>query len=140
MSRVNKTVLLHAIALLLCSALASGAHGYDGWKFGSQKKQWIEIHIRVLDVKASPESNSANRHHASPSSYLLLHQQGQIVAEGLPGQTILPYQQLWLKSGDHTFHFLAAEEQRFREIRLSGLLREHKPDVGVLDLVQVDVR
>lgn len=140
MSRMNKPILLHAIALLLCSALASGAHGHDGWKFGSQKRQWIEIYLRVLDVRTSPESNSVNQRNVSSSSYLLLHQQGQIVAEGLPGQTILPYQQLWLKSGDHTFYFLAAEERRFREIRLSGLLREHKPDVGILDLVQVDVR
>jgi len=57
----------------------------------------------------------------------------------LPGESVLPYQRIWLKGTDQMFDTLAAEERRFSKVRLSGLLREHRLDVGILELAYIDV-
>jgi hypothetical protein len=137
--RQNTAQLPKLVALLLCIVSDSGAYGYEEWGPGAQKKQWIEIRVRVLDVDTSQETAPAKQPGYSSPYYLLLHQRGRIILQGLPGQGVLPYHRLWLKGGEQMFDTLAVEEQRFGEIRLSGLLREHRPDVGILELVHIDV-
>jgi len=52
---------------------------------------------------------------------------------------VLPYRHLWLRSEDRLFETLAAEENLFKEIEVSGLLREYLPTAGTLDLATVQV-
>jgi len=59
--------------------------------------------------------------------------------QALSGQPVLPYHRLWFKGDDQVVDKLLAEEQLFVAIRLSGLLREYLPDVGILDLGHIEV-
>jgi hypothetical protein len=51
----------------------------------------------------------------------------------------LQYHQLWLRGDDQLFATLAAEENRFKEIKVSGLLREYLPTSEMLDLASVQI-
>jgi hypothetical protein len=53
------------------------------------------------------------------------------------GNVSLPYRRLWLRGGDQLFAALTAEENLFKEVEVSGLLREYLPTSGTLDLATV---
>jgi hypothetical protein len=124
---------------LLCLVLVSGAYSYEGWGSGVRHAQWVEIEGRILAVSAAEGAKPAKLPRSSAAYYLLLHRRGHLVIQGLSGQPVLPYHRLWLKGDDQAFDKLLAKEQLFIEIRLSGLLREYLPDVGILDLGHIEV-
>lgn len=55
------------------------------------------------------------------------------------GASALPYHSLWLNGEDRLFETLAAEENLFRDVEISGLLREYLPTMGIVDLPTVRV-
>jgi hypothetical protein len=58
------------------------------------------------------------------------------IATGAP---TLPYHSLWLNGEDRLFEMLAAEENLFKDIVISGLLREYAPTMAIVDLPTVQV-
>jgi hypothetical protein len=139
MSILNKMRLQCGGAFLLCLVLVSGTYSYEGGGSGVRHAQWVEIEGRILAVSAAGEARPANPPRSSAAYYLLLHRRGHLVIQGLSGQPVLPYHRLWLKGDDQAVDKLLSEEQLFVEIRLSGLLREYLPDVGILNLGHIEV-
>ena len=56
-----------------------------------------------------------------------------------PTDASLPAHRLWLRGGAHVWRMLAAEENFFKEIEVSGLLRESLPTLAILDLPDVRI-
>jgi hypothetical protein len=56
-----------------------------------------------------------------------------------PEDASLPAHRLWLRGGEHVWRMLAAEEDFFKEIEVSGLLRESLPTLAILDLPDVRI-
>jgi hypothetical protein len=66
--------------------------------------------------------------------YQLNHRLGHVVIEIPTDAAALPYHRLWLNGEDQLFETLAAEENRFKEVEITGQLREYRPTVGIVDL------
>ena len=84
------------------------------------------------EVRATPPASRA-------LLYELTHQQERVVMEVNREYAALPAHRLWLRGGDHVLRVLAAEENFFKEIEVSGLLREPLPTLAVLDLPDVRI-
>jgi hypothetical protein len=132
-------VLSIGAILLLWATLAVGGQEYGGgWsRIGSVPgKGWVQFRGHVLCSK-HPASAA---HGSSPSRvYRLNHRLGQVVMQVTVEAEALPYHSLWVNSEDHVFETLAAEENLFKEVEISGLLREFRPAVGILYLPTVQV-
>jgi hypothetical protein len=136
---MDKLVRRSGSVLLLWLTLVSGLQAYDGWSSGARRAQWVEVSGRIL---ATGDTSARARAHPSDSPtdyYLLLHRQGSLVLQSLAGQSALLYHRLWLKGKDRVFARLLFEEPLFVEVRLSGLLREHQPDTGILELAHIEI-
>ncbi len=142
MKSAKKAVMLSVGVALLWASLATWVQGDAGIRggFGSGLgKGWVQFRGHVLCVGCTLEEIRS----ALPASwnhlYQLSHRQGQVVMEVNPEETILPYHHLWLRGKDQVFATLAAEENLFKEVEVSGLLREYLPTAGTLDLAAVKV-
>ena len=93
------------------------------------------------EVTCSVQSNPPSTAHGNTFSrfYRLNHRLGQVVMEVTVGAEALPYHSLWMNSEDQVFETLAAEENLFKEVEVSGLLREYRPTVGILYLPTVQI-
>ncbi|MGE0824931.1 MAG: hypothetical protein AB7G75_17770 [Candidatus Binatia bacterium] len=78
---------------------------------------------------------------AAPTAHLyqLNHRLGHLVMEVTRGAADLPYHRLWLNGANQLFETLAAEENRFKDVEITGQLREYRPTVGIVDLPTVPV-
>ena len=56
-----------------------------------------------------------------------------MVRQGNPEDAWLPAHRLWLRGGEYVWRVLATEENFFKEIEVSGLLRESLPTLASLD-------
>jgi hypothetical protein len=56
-----------------------------------------------------------------------------------PEDAWLPAHRLWMRGGEHVWRVLAAEENFFKEIEVSGLLRESLPMLASLDPAEVRI-
>lgn len=141
MKKIRKTVMLGMGAAMLWTAFTTGVQGFSGTtgKIGSGiGKGWVQMHGHVLCAGCTLEDLKSGLR--SPASlYQLNHRQGQVVMEVNSTNVDLPYRRLWLKGGDQLFATLSAEENLFREIEVSGLLREYLPTAGTLDLATVQI-
>jgi hypothetical protein len=85
-----------------------------------------------LTRKAQPAASTSR-------FYQIKHRRGQVVMKINAGASALPYHSLWLNGEDRLFEMLAAEENLFKDIEISGLLREYLPTMGIVDLPTVRV-
>lgn len=126
-------------AVLLWASLVTGEQWYGGVRggFGSRGgRGWIQFRGHVL---CSGCTLKAER--AAPPAHLcqLNHRRGQVVMQITSGDVALPYHHLWLKGEDQLFEALTAEENLFKDVEISGLMREYRPTYGILDLLTVHV-
>jgi hypothetical protein len=56
-----------------------------------------------------------------------------------PEAASFPAHRLWLRGGEHVGRMLTAEENCFKEIEVSGLLRESLPTLAIVDLPDVRI-
>jgi hypothetical protein len=102
-------------------------------------KGWVQFRGHVLCAGCTLEELRSTLPVPRNRLYQLNHRQGQVVMEVNPEDATLPYHRLWLKGTDDVFATLAAEENLFKEIEVSGLLREYLPTSGTLDLATVKI-
>jgi len=127
---------------LLWASLTIGVQGYIGAGGGLGSglgKGWVQLRGHVLCAECTLEELRATPPAPRSRLYQLDHRLGQVVMQVAPESASLPYRRLWLKGEDHLFKTLAAEENLFKEIEVSGLLREYLPTSGTLDLAAVKV-
>jgi hypothetical protein len=142
MKLTYRTMIMSIGAVVFGATLATSVYGYAGVM--SQYGTGItpeRIHFRGHVVCAG--CTLEELYAAPPTSRVLLyeltHQQERVVMEVNPEDAALPAPRLWLRGGDHVLRVLTAEENRFREIEVSGLLREPLPTLGILDLPDVRI-
>ncbi len=142
MKVTRRAVMMSLGAALLWASLATGVQGYVGAPggFGSGLgKGWVQLRGQVVCAGCTLEELRAALPVPSARLYQLNHRRGQVVIKANPEDASLRYHRLWLKGGDKLFEILAAEENLFKEIEVSGLLREYLPTSGTLDLATVRV-
>jgi len=142
MKLTSRTVVMNLGAVVLGVTLVTSGYGYAGVMsgYGSGITQ-ERIHFRgqvicagctLEEVRAAPPASCA-------LLYELAHQQERVVMEINPEYASLPAHRLWLRGGEHALRVLAAEENLFKEIEVSGLLREPLPTLGIVDLPDVRI-
>lgn len=140
MRRIQKALILGFGAILLWTGLALGGQGYTG-AWGSIKsgagRRWVQFRGHILCASGALE---AKRAVSASHFYQLNHRRGQVIVKVTAGAAALPYHSLWLNGEDRLFETLAAEENLFKEVEISGLLREYRPALGILDLPTVQIR
>lgn len=102
-------------------------------------QNWVHIQGKLLCTACTVQELRTTLPAPTPHLYQLNHRLGPSVIEAQPGKDPLPYQRLWLRGANQLSHFLAAEENMFKHIEVSGLLREYMPTSGVLDFATVRV-
>jgi hypothetical protein len=100
---------------------------------------WVHLQGKLLCTACTVQELRTTLPAPAPRLYQLNHRLGPSVVEAAPGTDPLPYQRLWLRGADQLAHFLAAEENMFQHIEVSGLLREYMPTAAVLDFATVRV-
>ena len=139
MRRTRSAAILRIGALLLWTSLVMGGQGYSGaWGRSGvgPGRRWVQFRGHVLCVGCTLK---AERVVSSSRLYQLNHRLGQVVIKVTSGGPALPYRCVWVKGDDRLFETLAAEENLFRELEISGVLREHLPATGILELPIVQV-
>jgi hypothetical protein len=142
MKRVRNAVITSVSVALLWANLASGMSGSTraGGGFGSGLgRGWVQLKGQVLCATCTLKDLRANSPVPSARLFQLNHQRGQVVMQVEAGHEDLPYHALWLKGDDAAFETLAAEENLFKEVEVSGLMREYLPTSGTLDLATVRI-
>lgn len=124
-----------SVVLLWVSPALGGQEYLRGFGIGA-RKHWVQFTGRVLCSGPTRRTQSA-----SPASHLyqIKHRRGQVVMKITAGASALPYHSLWLNGEDRLFETLSAEENLFKDIEISGLLREYLPTMGIVDLPTVQV-
>ena len=126
-----------AVALILITLsveripAASSLHGLG--------HNWVHLQGKLLCTACTVQELRTTLPAPAPRLYQLNHRLGPSVIEAAPGTDPLPYKRLWLRGANQLSHFLAAEENMFQHIEISGLLREYMPTSGVLDFATVRV-
>jgi hypothetical protein len=133
-----KSRLIGVTVVVLCASLVTGAQS-EGWRGGGLGsglgKGWVQLHGRILCASCTLETLPVQHQRL----YQLEHRLGRVLIEANSEQSPFPYHRFWLKSDDQVFATLAAEENLFKEVEVSGLLREYLPTAGTLDLAVVTV-
>jgi len=140
MNFTYRTIVMSIGAVIFGATLVTRVYGYPGVMSGYGTgivKERIHFRGQVLcagctleDVRLAPPASHA-------LLYELTHQQERVVMEVTPASASLPAHRLWLRSDDHVWRVLTAEENFFKEIEVSGLLREPLPTLAILDLPDV---
>lgn len=131
---VGLVMLLAGLGTIVQSAM-SPRGGYSS-RLGTS---WIELRGRVLCAACTLEDQQQLRPIPKTRLYQLNHRQGQVVMEANPQTVALDFRRLWIRGGDEVFATLSAQENRFKEIVISGVFREYLPTAGTLDLATVSV-
>ena len=133
------TIVVIGVAMCLWASLVAGGQEYGGsWRgMGSWSgRGWVQFRGHVL---CAGQTASTARGSSPSRFYRLNHRLGQVMMEVTAGAESLPYHSLWVNGEDRLFEVLAAEETLFKEIEISGLLREYRPTVGILYLPTLHV-
>ncbi len=128
---VGIVLLAAALATVLPTAFAAGKDIGSGSGRG-----WVQLRGRILCTHCTLRPQRAL---SSARLYQLTHRLEQVVIQVNSVSSPLPYRCLWLKSADRVFETLTAEENLFKEVESSGLVREYRLTSAVLDLVTVQV-
>ena len=137
-----KSHLIGITVVVLWASLVTGAQS-EGWRGGGLGsglgKGWVQLHGRILCASCTLEDLHQTFPVQHQRLYQLEHRLGRVVIEANSEQPPFPYRRFWLKSDDQVFATLATEENLFKEVEVSGLLREYLPTAGTLDLAVVTV-
>ena len=140
MRRARSATILSMGAVMFLWTNLSFAESPHGTVWGRQSARtgrgWVQFRAYVLYAGATV-SNS--RGSSSSRFYRLNHRLGQLIIVMPTEMPEIPWHQLWLKGDDQLFTTLAAEELLFKEIEISGLLREYQLTTGILELVSIQV-
>lgn len=142
MKRTWRTTILSVGVAVLWTSVATGMQGYSGSRggFGSGLgKGWVQLRGHVLCADCTLADLRATAPAPRSRVFQLNHSRGQVVMQVNREDASLRYHNLWLKGGDQVFETLAAEENLFKQIAVSGLLREYLPTAGTLDLATVTI-
>jgi hypothetical protein len=136
MTTTPRVMVISLVIVLLWFSLVSGEWEYQRGSRVGAGKHWVQFTGRVLC--------SGSTHKAQPATsasrfYRIKHRRGQVVMKITAGASALSYHSLWLNGEDRLFETLAAEENLFKDIEISGLLREYLPTMGIVDLPTVQV-
>jgi hypothetical protein len=140
MNFTSRTVVMSIGAVILGAALVTSVSGYPGVMSGYGTgivKERIHFRGQVVCAGCTLEDMRTTPPASRALLYELIHQQERVVMEVTPESASLPARRLWLRSGAQVWPVLTAEENFFKEIEVSGLLREPLPTLAILDLPDV---
>ncbi len=136
MIAIRRILIVSISVVLLWVNLASGEQEYQRGREVGTGKHWVQFTGRVL---CSGPTRKAQHTTSASRFYQIRHRRGQVVMKIATGAAVLSYHSLWLNGEDRLFEMLAAEENLFKDIVISGVLREYLPTMGIVDLPTVQV-
>ncbi len=117
-------------ALLLAGGLSTSAHGLGSLgPFGGEFRQLTQVTAKVVCTNCSIDEFRKAQPNSEAKLYQLRHNDGQLVIEvtGLNEEhrwrSIVGQASLLMRSSHDLFDKLTAEENRFQEVELIGLLK-----------------
>jgi hypothetical protein len=145
MTTFSKRISINVAVALLVAGLTTSAHGQvpgGGFSpFGGESRGMTQFAGKVVCVGCSLEEVQKAHPHQH-DLYLLRHRQGQVVMEvdtvsERPLWSYLAWPpRLWVRADDKLFAQLTAEKNLFKEIGITGLLRNTR----TLDVFDIIVR
>lgn len=138
MKTSSKFVFFGLGAALTLVLLTVSAQGQASSLLGPGK-DWVQIRGKLLCADCTVQELRTTLSTPASRLYQLNHHLGPSVIEVQSDSRALPYRRIWLRGADQLSDFLSAEENMFKHIEVSGLLREYMPTSGVLDFATVRV-
>jgi hypothetical protein len=145
MATLSKRIRINVAVALLLAGLTTSAHsqvaGGGLSSFGGESRGTVQFAGKVVCVGCSLE-DVRQAHPHQHDLYLLRHRQGQVVMEvetvnEQPLWNSLTWPpRLWVRAADQLFAQLTAEQNLFKEVEITGLLRNTR----TLDVFDVTVR
>lgn len=140
MKCVSRTIVTSLGVIVFAATFITNVYGYAGVMSGYGTgivKDRIHFRGHVICTGCTLEELRTTLPASRALLYELVHQQKRVVMEVNPEYASLPSQRLWLRGGDHTLQALTAEGNLYKEIEVSGLLREPLPTLAIMDLPDV---
>ena len=138
--KATRTAVLLGVSLALAWAgWVSGVQGYTSNVGSGFGRNWVQLRGTILCADCSLEELRATPPAPVSRLYQLNHRLGRVVIEAQHPDARLQHHRLWLKGGNQLYETLAAEKNLFKEVEVSGLLREYLPTAGTLDLATVRI-
>ena len=145
MATLSKRISIKVAVTVLLAGLTSFAHGQVAGgglsSFGEESSGMTQLTGKVVCVGCSLEEVRQAHPHLH-DLYLLRHRQGQVVMEvetvneqPLWSSLVWP-PRLWVRAADTLIAQLTAEQNLFKEVEITGLLRNTR----TLDVFDVTVR
>jgi len=132
MATLSKSIRISVVGALLFAGLTTAAHsqvaGGGLSAFGGESRGTVQFAGKVVCVGCSLEEVQ-QAHPSAHDLYLLRHRQGQVVmqVETVNEQPLwhsLAWPpRLWVRAADQLFAQLTAERNLFKEVEITGLLR-----------------
>jgi len=132
MTTLRKRIKISVAGALVCASLTTAAHsqvvGGGLSSFGGESRGTVQVTGKVICVGCSLE-DVRQAHPAQHDLSLLRHRQGQVVMEvqtvnEQPLWDSLAWPpRLWVRATDQLFAQLTAERNLFKEVEITGLLR-----------------
>ncbi len=130
MATFEKSIRTSFAALLLAGGLSSNAYALGGLgPFGGELRQMTQVKAKVVCTNCRIDEVRKTQPNSAAKLYQLSHSDGQVVIEvtGLNEEhrwrSIVGQANLFVRSSHALFEKLTADENRFQEIQLTGLLK-----------------
>ena len=141
MSSLRKAVRASVASLFLAGGLTTSAHAFGlSGPFGGELRQMTQVKGQVVCTNCSVEEVRKAQPDREGRLYQINHDNGQLVMavawlnEEHRWRSIVGSVSLFMRSSDALFEQLAAEENRFKDIQLTGLLKSTR----TFHLYQID--
>jgi len=143
MTTLSKRISINLAAALLVAGLTTSVHGQVPSAAGgfSESRGITQFAGKVICAGCSLEEVQQAHPHQH-DLYLLRHRQGQVVMEvdTVNERSLWSYltwpPRLWVRASDKLFALLTAEQNLFKEVEITGLLR----NTSILDVFDVTVK
>ena len=146
MRTLSKTIRTGVATALMLATITTGAQGFGGGapagvgSVGGATRVEVQIKGTVVCEDCSLEEAREAQPRGS-NLYQLTHKQGQLVmkvswvnnSQGMRRLTWPP--QIWVRAEDSVFEKLSAEENLFKEVKITGLLSNTR----TLDIFEVTI-
>jgi len=130
MTIFEKAIRTSFAALLMAGGLSSSVYALGGiGPFGGELRQLTQVKAKVVCINCSIDEVRKTEPNSDAKLYQLSHNDGQVVIEvtGLNEEhrwrSIVGQANLLVRSSPAVFEKLMADENRFQEIQLTGLLK-----------------
>ena len=130
MTIFEKAIRTSFATLLLAGGLSSSAYALGGFgPFGGELRQLTQVNAKVVCTNCRIDEVRKTHPNSAAKLYQLSHTDGQVVIEvtGLNEEhrwrSIVGQAGLFVRSSHALFEKLTADENRFQEIQLTGLLK-----------------